>query len=129
MGNPAQWKATGNRMSTALPQETNLPQETGPAQAYLAYCRALRDDDLPRMQAAVVPEQAARMESEEFQKQLPLVRMFLPEEIEVLSVEQEGDEARLTMKGKFPNDGQPGWALMVLLDGAWKVAGERWSAA
>lgn len=101
------------------------------AEAYEGWCRALFDSDfetLKRYATGEVAEMMAEADPAEIAEGLEFQQMMMPNNIQIVSSNVDGDKAVLEVKGTRGMEVSKGTVKMIRLDGEWKIEEQSWTS-
>ncbi len=108
------------------PGEIEAARNSAPAKAYMAHNQALREGNVAKIAAGVVPERAAQIKDPQFKEMIELIQAMMPSDIAVLRASITGDEAELELTGKEDGKTKSGVASLKNIGGKWLVVNESW---
>ena len=100
------------------------PREDEAADLLRAHLDALRNADVVALRETVSERLAAQLDAPEFAARLEVMSHLVPDEYAVAGFTDDGDRASLDVEA----DRQTARFELVREAGAWKVAGQSWSA-
>ncbi|MCZ2157161.1 MAG: hypothetical protein LC114_25255 [Bryobacterales bacterium] len=108
------------------PAEIEAARNSEPAKSYMAYTQALRQGDLPKIAASVVPERAAQVKDPQFKQMLEMIQLLMPSDIAVIKATIKGANAELELTGKDDGKQKSGIASLRKIGGKWLIDEESW---
>lgn len=100
------------------------PSTSPQAAVYAAHLSALAEADLDALRATVSRQLAEQIADPAFAARLEVLASLVPDDPRVTGLREEGERATLELE----TDGLAGTVILVLEEGAWKVAGQGWKA-
>ncbi|HSC33697.1 MAG TPA: hypothetical protein VLG45_00340 [Thermodesulfobacteriota bacterium] len=100
--------------------------DSPPAKAYAEYYRALMSGDIPTVKKLIIKKNADMLDDETATMIVDMAQAAHPREIEIVTVSKSDNSAELSIKGSVDGSQGTGTVGMVVEDGQWKVATDKW---
>lgn len=109
------------------PVEVTIKADGSPAAAaYSDYYKALMSGDIPAVKKLILKENADQLDDETAVMIVDIAQSAHPREIEIVTVNISDTSAELSVKGNVDGSQGKGTVQMVVEDGQWKVATDKW---
>lgn len=109
------------------PVEVTIKADGSPAAAaYSDYYKALMSGDIPAVKKLILKENADQLDDETAAMIVDIAQSAHPREIEIVTVNISDTSAELSVKGNVDGSQGKGTVQMVVEDGQWKVATDKW---
>ncbi len=123
----AKFKAELGAPKPAAPVEVTVKGDGTPAAAaYADYYKALMAGDIPTLKKLIIKENAEQLDDETAGMIVDMAQSFHPKEIEIVTVNPTDSSAELKVTGNADGSQGTGTIEMVVEDGQWKVATDKW---
>jgi hypothetical protein len=109
------------------PVEVTIKADGSPAAAaYSDYYKALMAGDITTVKKLILKENAEQLDDETAEMIVDLAQSMHPKEIEIVTANISGTSAELSVTGSVDGSQGKGTVEMVVEDGQWKVANDKW---
>jgi hypothetical protein len=109
------------------PVEVTIKADGSPAAAaYSDYYKALMAGDITMVKKLILKENADQLDDETAEMIVDLAQSMHPREIEIVTANISDKSAELSVKGSVDGSQGTGTIEMVVEDGQWKVANDKW---
>lgn len=123
----AKFKAALGAPKQTAPVEVTVKGDGTPAAAaYADYYKALMSGDIPTLKKLIIKENAEQLDDETAAMIVSMAQTFHPKEIEIVTVSPTDSQAELKVTGNADGSQGTGTIEMVVEDGQWKVATDKW---
>lgn len=109
------------------PVEVAIKKDGSPAAAaYEEYYKALMAGDIPAVKKLIIKKNAEQLDDETAKMIVDIAQAAHPREIEIVTTNITDKSAELSVKGSVDGSQGTGKVEMVVEDGQWKVATDKW---
>jgi hypothetical protein len=109
------------------PVEVTIKEDGSPAAAaYEEYYKALMAGDIPAVKKLIIKKNAEQLDDETAKMIVDIAQSAHPREIEIVTTNITDKSAELSVKGSVDGSQGTGKVEMVVEDGQWKVATDKW---
>ena len=109
------------------PVEVTIKGDGSPAAAaYEEYYKALMAGDIPAVKKLIIKKNAEQLDDETANMIVDIAQAAHPREIEIVTTNITDKSAELSVKGSVDGSQGTGKVEMVVEDGQWKVATDKW---
>lgn len=109
------------------PVEVTIKGDGSPAAAaYAEYYKALMAGDIPAVKKLIIKKNAEQLDDETAGMIVDIAQAAHPREIEIVTTNLSDKSAELSVKGSVDGSQGTGKVEMVVEDGQWKVATDKW---
>ena len=109
------------------PVEVKIKGDGSPAAtAYAEYYKALMAGDIPAVKMLIIKKNAEQLDDETAKMIVDIAQSAHPREIEIVTANNSDKSAELSVKGSVDGSQGTGKVEMVVEDGQWKVATDKW---